>query len=256
MSKDVDFPQKPLLTWVIRTYNEEKWLDKVLNALFMQSRLDFEVIIVDSESTDSTLDIIKKYPIRKLISIKKRDFHYSYALNLGISEARGELIGIISGHSLPSHRFWYEWSIKHFSNPKVAAVGGQFTSLPDGSYQEKLGDIQFHTSMFKGSTNKFDSWQSSSPFKAFTNTNSMIRKSCWKQYPFDESVEASEDYDWCIEMLSRGYDVVFEPNFNVYHSHGGLEAKTLHNNWEYWQKINKIHDRKSRPSKSIHSVKL
>jgi len=145
MSYTVNFPTQPLLTWVIRTFNEEKWIDETLNALFMQSRLDFEIIVVDSGSTDLTLNIVNKYPIRKVFSIPHYAFNYSYALNIGISESWGELIGIISAHSVPSHRFWYENSLYHFENDTVAGVGGQFTALPDGTYEEKLGDIQYHT---------------------------------------------------------------------------------------------------------------
>jgi glycosyltransferase involved in cell wall biosynthesis len=61
------FPKKPTTSWVIRTLNEEKWLPKVLEALFAQSRLDFEVIIVDNESNDTTLAVLYTFPIRKVI---------------------------------------------------------------------------------------------------------------------------------------------------------------------------------------------
>lgn len=90
----------------------------------MQSRLDFEVIIVDSGSTDRTLEIAKDFPIRKVINLPESDFNYSYALNLGIKEFWGKYLGIISGHSLPVSRTWYEDAMKNFSDPKMAAVTG------------------------------------------------------------------------------------------------------------------------------------
>ena len=140
----ITFPKNPTTTWIIRTKNEEKWLGQVLESLFMQGRRDFEVIIVDSGSTDRTLEIVKLYPVRKIINISEKDFKYPYALNLGIKSAFGKYIGIISPHFLPTSRNWYADAFKNFSDPLVACVGGQYTSLPDGDYKEKLADIFYH----------------------------------------------------------------------------------------------------------------
>ena len=71
---------------IIRTKNEEKWIGKVLEVLMQQSYKDFEIIVVDSGSTDRTLEIVKKYPI-KLIEIPQKDFTYPYALNVGCKSA-------------------------------------------------------------------------------------------------------------------------------------------------------------------------
>ena len=116
---NIEFPNNPTTSWVIRTKNEEKWVGKVLETLLMQSRLDFEIIIVDSGSQDNTLEILKNFPIRKLIQIKPENFQYAYALNLGIREAWGNYIGIISAHSLPVSRTWYKMLFVIFQTTKL-----------------------------------------------------------------------------------------------------------------------------------------
>lgn len=240
------YSKNPLASWVIRTKNEEKWIGKVLEELLKQSRLDFEIIIVDSGSTDKTLEIVEKFPVQKIIRIPQNKFNYSFALNVGIKEADGKIIGILSGHSVPSHRFWYENALKHFKNDMVAGVGGQYTSLVDGSLDEKIGDINYHISKFNNrkDISIYEGWTSYEPFKEFSNSNSLIRKKYWELYNFNEGLKGSEDYDWAQEMLSRGYKIIFEPLFNVYHSHGGINRPTLHDRMPEWQKLNAKIDKK------------
>lgn len=251
----LDFPKHPTTSWIIRTKNEEKWIGKVLEALLMQDRLDFEILIVDSGSTDHTLEITEKYPIRKIIKISPAEFQYAYALNLGIQESWGKYMGIISAHSLPSSRKWYSEAFKNFEDPKVAAVGGNYTSLPDGDYIEKLGDMIYHINQINEG-NLFSGFQKDYAFTDFTNTNSMIRKDLWEKYPFDERLQESEDRDWALEMLARGHKVVYDPVFNVYHSHGGLGRPTIYERMELWNSINKGVNSKTRPSKSYSRLNV
>lgn len=237
-------PQKPITSFVIRTKNEEKWLPTVLNKLFEQTRGDFEVIIVDSGSTDKTLEILKKFPIQKLIKIPEKDFNFSYALNLGIKESKGKYIGIISGHSVPISITWYEDVMKNFGDSKVAGISGYYTSLPDGSVDEKVGNLLSVIGAFKYKKN--DKW--------LTNTNSIIRKDLWKIYPFDERIWGCEDYDWALEMMSRGYRIVKDPKFNVFHSHGGLGRPTYKQMVPRWKVLIAEIDKKQRPRKSFSKV--
>jgi glycosyltransferase involved in cell wall biosynthesis len=75
---------------IIRTRNEEKWLGRVLEALFGQTYKNFEVILVDSESSDRTLEIAKKFPV-KIFNILQKDFSYPHALNYGIEKTKPTL---------------------------------------------------------------------------------------------------------------------------------------------------------------------
>lgn len=242
----LEFPKNPTTSWVIRTQNEERWLGKVLETLFMQSRLDFEVIIVDNESEDRTLEIIKSWPIRKVISVPRKDYNHSYALNLGINEGWGELAGIVNGHCLPVSRTWYQDAMKNFADEKIVAVTGHYTALPDGDISEKLGDLHFDLSRL----------EKEHDCKWMTNTNTIIRKDNWREYPFDEMLEECEDYDWACEMLARGFDVVKDPKFNVYHSHGGIGRSVFEDRVARWEVLCGEIDKRKRPRKSFTKVKI
>ena len=233
---------KIITSWVIRTKNEERHIGEILDILFKQTRQDFEIIIVDSGSTDKTLKIIEKYPV-KLVEIKSEDFNYSYSLNLGISKTKGKYIGILSGHSVPQSLVFQADALKFFSNSTVAAVTGYYV---DGirKFAKPMMFIQ----------NKFQGEQHHCPW--MTNTNSMIRKDLWNLYPFDERLtRGCEDYDWAVEMLSRNYDVIKTPLFStIYYRVNGKPSY-----WKMkpvWDQICKELDQKKRPSKSFSTINI
>ena len=99
---------KPETSIIIRTKNEEKWLGECLKKLREQTYSDFEIIVVDSGSTDWTLEIAKKSDAR-IVQIKPEEFSYPFALNVGCRHATAtEYFVILSGHSLPISRTWLE----------------------------------------------------------------------------------------------------------------------------------------------------
>ena len=67
---------------IIPNYNNEKWLNKCLDSVFNQTFKDFKVVVIDDMSTDSSVDIIKKYPV-ELIRAEKKVYNGG-ARNLGI----------------------------------------------------------------------------------------------------------------------------------------------------------------------------
>ena len=87
----------PKVSIVIRCYNEEQHIGRLLSGLIQQTVEELEIIVVDSGSTDSTVAIASCYPI-KLVSIKPEDFSFGRSLNLGCQAATGEFIVIASAH--------------------------------------------------------------------------------------------------------------------------------------------------------------
>lgn len=245
MPKKSSKSKKPTVSFVIRTKNEAKFIGKVLRSLETQTYKNIEIIVVDSGSTDKTLEIIKNFPI-KLIQIKPEEFNHSYALNLGIKETQGEFICIISGHSLPLSNTWLEDGLINFKDPKVAGISGHYTEFPTGYYSRKLGKLILKLARGKRAT--FSPWM--------TNTNSIIRKDLWKEYPFDEKLPECEDYDWACEMLARGYNIIKNPKFSVFHSHFLLGKPGYWRRLSKWKKICAMIDKRKRPRKSFTRLKI
>ncbi len=78
------------------SYNSEKTIEKTIESVLTQQVEDLEYIIIDSASTDETLNIVNKYKDDRMKIISEKDRGISDAFNKGIKSATGELIGIIN----------------------------------------------------------------------------------------------------------------------------------------------------------------
>ena len=193
---------------VVRTKNEASHLGQVLETVAAQTLADHEVIVVDSGSTDRTLEIAHSFQVR-LIEISPDQFTYGRALNLGFDQARGEFVACLSAHAVPASTNWLETLAKNFLDPRVAGVYGRHLPLPDC---HPLDARAIHRRYPERKRVQAD-------VDFFSNSNSMIRRSIWVHQPFDETLPASEDYLWAREVQRRALLIVYEPFASVYHSH-------------------------------------
>jgi len=192
---------------IIRTKNEERWIGSCLEAVSRQSRSDFEVVLVDNNSTDKTVEKALQYGVT-LVSIEK--FRPGAAINRGIEAATGDIIVCLSGHCIPVDQDWLENLVKPLEDETVAGVYGRQEPLAFTSDLDKR-DLLITFGLDQRIQVK-DSF--------FHNANSAFRKSLWDQYPFDEQVTNIEDRIWANQVLNAGFTIFYEPSSSVYHHHG------------------------------------
>src|SRR5262245_10136997 len=111
----------PETSIVIRAFNEERWLPEVLRAIERQTNKDFEIILVDSGSTDRTRDIAGAAGAR-LVRLRPDNFTFGHSLNLGIQEARGAFVVMVSAHAIPTDEHWLERLIAPLRSGNAAMV--------------------------------------------------------------------------------------------------------------------------------------
>jgi glycosyltransferase involved in cell wall biosynthesis len=250
---------------VIRTKDKERYFDYLLENLASQTLLPSEIIVVDNHSDEKKLRLlerdlresIKKHSkIRKikLIPISNAEFSHAYSTNLGVSSAENELVCITNAHSLPVSLCWLEDGAKHFEDANVAGVSGFFIPHREGNVFGKLDPLVY---LFP---QRIISRQG-----RFSTINCIIRKSLWEKYPFDENLlkiipetrrYGLEDYDWSKEMVARGFKIIIESQFSVFHSHyEGLDEMSR-NVWNYfvYRKIQRKIDLFARPRKAFTKV--
>lgn len=105
------------------TYNSEKTIKTTLNSVACQSWGDIEHIIIDGQSTDKTLSIIKNYPhITKVISEKDRGIYD--AMNKGILNATGDVIGFLNSDDWFFDNSIIEKIVSEFLKSDIDAVYG------------------------------------------------------------------------------------------------------------------------------------
>ena len=197
-----------LVSIIIRTKDEERWIAQCLEGVFSQSYRNFEVILIDNESSDKTREKAKRFTVGKTITCK--DYLPGKALNMGIKEARGEYVVCLSGHCIPSNDLWLESLVKNVTEKDVAGIYGRQEPMAITSDADKR-DLLLVFGLDRKVQIKDD---------MFHNANSLIRRDIWQDIPFDETVTNIEDRVWARKVLQRGYKIIYEPEASVYHYHG------------------------------------
>tara|TARA_B100001750_G_C15498622_1_gene595771 strand:- start:491 stop:1852 length:1362 start_codon:yes stop_codon:yes gene_type:complete len=201
--------QKALCSIIIRTKNEERWISSCLKNIESQTYKNYEIIIVDNESNDSTLKRAKKFKIKNTVSIS--DYLPGKALNEGIKYASGEYIVCISAHCIPINNKWLEnLVISIESDESIVGAYGRQEPMSFSSASDKRDLL-----LVFGLDPKIQIKDS-----FFHNANSIIRKDILDKFPFDNKTTNIEDRLWGQQMIKEGYRLAYTPDASVYHYHG------------------------------------
>ncbi|MFZ6019692.1 MAG: glycosyltransferase family 2 protein, partial [Chloroflexota bacterium] len=120
---------------VIRAYNEEKHIGRLLSGILQQTVREVQIILVDSGSTDATLAIASRFPV-EVVHIRPQEFTFGRSLNLGIAQARADVVVMASAHVYPVYPDWLERLIEPFEDPQIAVAYGKQRGAETTQYSE------------------------------------------------------------------------------------------------------------------------
>lgn len=242
------FSQKPEASIIIITRNQRGFLKRSLPAIFEQTLKDFEVIAVDSGSTDGALELMKKYPI-EMVHYKGPvgpEFNYARVFNMGAKQAKGKFLVRLSGDAIPANKFWLANLLEPFLDSKIGGTYSKqiYTSSADPGQRLLyfFAFSRFHWFFEKVACNLM-----------FWGTSCAIRRDLWQKIPFDEAQKRMEDARWSLEISKLGYKTVYAPSSIVYHTHqrgwrtivrvfwpGSVKFAFLYLKALYWTLRNKV----------------
>jgi len=177
------------------------------------SQLDvpsFEVIILDSGSTDGTLDVCAKFPA-KVIQIPPTEFHHGRTRNYGASLAEGDYIVFLVQDATPAGPDWLKNLVAPVeSNDKIAGAYSRNMPRPDASMRQAMEIEQYFQPNQQLQTSPAD--------HTFSNVSSVVRKRVFDQIPFP-TVGFGEDQLWAKQVLEAGYFIQYAASSVVVHSH-------------------------------------
>ena len=193
---------------VIRAYNESRYIGRLLKGMAQQTVKPDEIILVDSGSTDDTVQIAESAGCR-VVRIAKDEFSFGRALNRGCAAANGDILLFASAHVYPVYNTHVEHIVNAFDRDGVAVVYGRQV----GDDRTKFSESRV---MLKWFPNQ-NIWDQGHPFS--NNANAAVLKSVWQESPYDESLTGLEDLDFAKKALGRGYKIAYVADSPVVHVH-------------------------------------
>jgi rhamnosyltransferase len=193
---------------VIRAYNEEKYIGRLLEGIRQQTLQDVEIILVDSGSTDSTISIAESFAAR-IVRIPSDEFTFGRSLNSGVRAATREFVVIASAHVYPVYPDWLESLLGPFEDEKVVLTYGKQRGPEIVKFSEQQIFHQWYPDVSKPRQDT-----------AFcNNANAAIRKILWEKNPYDETLTGLEDLAWAKWVKEQGYDIDYVSEAETIHVH-------------------------------------
>jgi glycosyltransferase involved in cell wall biosynthesis len=193
---------------VIRAYNEEKHIGRLLEGIRQQTLQDVEILLVDSGSTDGTVEVAESFGAH-IVHVPSSEFTFGRSLNLGIRAARREFVVIASAHVYPVYPDWLEALLRPFADPNIALTYGKQRG-PERAY---FSEQQIYHQWYP------DTSQPRQQTAFCNNANAAIRRSLWENHPYDETLSGLEDLAWAKWAKEQGNGIAYVAEAEIVHVH-------------------------------------
>ena len=212
---------------VIPTKNAGAQLRAVLDAVMAQETdWPFEVVIVDSGSTDGTVELVRQFPKIRLIEITASEFGHGKTRNVAIANTAGEYIAMLTHDALPANSLWLAALVKTIeTDARIAGVFGRHIAYASASAFTRH-ELEQH---FRGFLPQPVVWlddplryENEEGYRQFlyffSDNNALLRRSVWEAIPYPE-VDFAEDQAWARLIIEAGYRKAYADEAVVAHSH-------------------------------------
>ncbi|WP_407384148.1 glycosyltransferase family 2 protein [Ruminococcus sp.] len=207
---------------IIITRNEEKRIAECLKSVCEQYTEDlFELLIVDGDSTDRTVDIVQEFQkeYRFISLIKCKQYGYSYQRNVGVLNAQGKYVVFLSGDTVVSKKLIYKYN-KYLDSYDI--IQGSVINVIDkvsfSKYIMEACNLIYHNYLY-------------SMTETFSTVNVCVKRDLLLSRAFDEKINALEDKAWCLD---------FEGSVKYYRLKSGCVYHKIHDDFfQFGKKIYK-----------------
>lgn len=223
---------------IINTLNRGHTLENTIKSLFyLDYKYDYEVIIVDGNSTDNTAEILDKY--KRYIKIGNCPCaNLSMSRNIGIAMADSNYIAFIDDDAIPEPE-WLTNIMKKFDREYVAAVGGPVYDNYGIDFQKKRFIINRFVNDYSKSKLPIHSFPHSFEFYGVIGCNSIFRKDyVLKVGGFNEQYDYFlDETELCSRLIDYGYRIEYSENAFVHHKYS---TSAIRNNKKVFLDYSKI----------------
>jgi rhamnosyltransferase len=207
--------REPGASIIMRSYNEGWALRETLPALRAQEFEDWELIVIDSGSTDNSQELIRAFAPAHFIQIQPHEYNPSRVMNHGMRLARARTGIFLNADATPQGRNWLRPLVEALRDPRTAAVFGR--QIPRGDC-EAVYACDYERCF--GPDRQSAKWD-----HFFSMVSSGLRKDVWARRGFLETLQYAEDDEYTRWARKNGYHVAYCPESVVMHSHNYTPAQ-------------------------------
>jgi len=217
---------------LVPTYQGARFLDRLLEALAGQrSDRPFDLLVVDSGSSDGTLEILElwraRFPVpMRVLGIQKVEFDHGDTRNLLAARSSGDLLVYLTQDAIPTSRDWLERLAAHFADPEVGAAYCRNVPRRDALPETRIlsaGDPGYSSRASRVHAPDPASYAALSSHERrllynFNDVASAVRRELWERHPFPRA-SFGEDVLMARALLEAGYAIAYDATATVEHSH-------------------------------------
>jgi rhamnosyltransferase len=205
----------PAVTIIIRSFNEGWALRDTLRMLAAQEYSAWELIVIDSGSTDGSVDLIRAANPKHFIQIESHEYNPSHVMNRGMSLARSDFGIFLNADAKPRDAHWLRPLAHALQDPRTAACFGRQIPRPGC---RAVFQVDYERCF--GENRESANWD-----HFFSMVSSGLRKDVWSRRGFLEKMQYSEDDEYTRWCRVNGFQVVYCPDSVVIHSHNYSPAQ-------------------------------
>jgi rhamnosyltransferase len=199
----------PLVSIIMRSFNEGWALRGTLPALQAQDYPNWELIVIDSGSTDGSQELLRAARPAHLVQITPAEYNPSRVMNHGLRLARSGFGIFLNADATPVDAHWLRPLVTALQDPRVAACFGRQIPRPDcaavfaSDYERCFGP--------RRESARWDHF--------FSMVSSGLRKDIWARRGFREDLQYAEDDEYTRWCRLQGHQVAYVPESIAMHSH-------------------------------------
>lgn len=214
---------------VVLTKNPGDIFREVLRAvLSQQTRFTFDVLVVDSGSTDGTVAYVEALADARvqLLQISPAEFGHGKTRNLAVASTRGQYVAMLTHDALPATPQWLQSLVDIAdSDERIAGVFGRHIAYPSATPFTKR-DLEEHFQHFGKEKVVFcadvERYRTDERYRQmlhfFSDNNALLRRKVWELIPYPD-VDFAEDQIWAKQFIEAGWKKGYSDEGAVYHSH-------------------------------------
>lgn len=209
-----------MVSVIIPTLNAEDRIRSVIESLISQTLKPDEIIVVDSESEDNTLNICMEFQEVQIIKVKRKDFDHGGTRDMALRKSKGDIVIFLTDDAVPANDRFIENLVRHLrSEDNIAVVSGRQTARADATKTERLVR-EFNYPLVSNIRQKSDI--KTYGIKTYFCTDvcaAYDREIYLKLGGFEHPLKTNEDMFFAAAAINHGYKAGYAADAEVVHSH-------------------------------------